>query len=787
MTDGALTDAQLQELEEGSGISRATIDAARVFGSDSPKLLAKLTRRPREAWDPEAYRPALVFPYFIPGQADPVLWNVKPAIAMPPPPDTKGGKPIKYVRTSKISPPPYFPPDLLAHPERLTDPAIPKLLTEGEKKALSAESAGFTCLSFSGVHMWGPKAKRGETKKLHPLLHKAAAAGGDFFIVYDSDAAENLDVRGAENWLAEALAHAGARVYVVRLGSLDGAKVGLDDYLVRHGDDALRAELAAARERGAIKIDPNGRWLVLLSTDDKGRRLRSVGNGVKIFAHDPRWQNTLAYDERGDRVLFLRPPPFPEYIRGTNVSFPRELIDEDATRATTWIETEHEISLGTDITRKAIDAVAHEKPIDEVRDYLEALRWDEAPRADSWLVAFLGCDDTPLVRAFGARWLISAVARALNPGCKADHVLVLEGPQGIRKSSALRQLFGAKWFTDDIPDLGSKEAALHLQGVWCVELAELDAMSRAELSATKRFLSAAFDRYRAPYGHRPKTHQRRCVFAGSTNDSTYLRDSTGNRRFWPVACGRTGPIDVEALGAARDQLWAEATARYRAGERWYLDDDGLVEAARDAQEERHLRDEWESLISSYIHSPQTGLRGYVTLHEVLADAVKLDKARWSQTEQTRVAKALVRLGWTRRQARLPDGRREWRYAPVVDLRGTVGGNGAAGSNGHGGNGSAGPADVTTSVTTGPRVVTGVVTENASDSAHVTTDTTDTSISTRTHAGARAHTHARAEGTLGVLVVTGASGDGGDSPLPWKDPDEIDPNDFVDGNGEEAPF
>ena len=202
---------------------------------------------------------------------------------------------------------------------------------------------------------------------------------------------------------------------------------------------------------------------------------------------------------------------------------------------------------------------------------------------------YLGVEDTDYSRAVGSRWLISAVARIFQPGAKADCCLILEGLQGIRKSTALRTIAG-EYFTDELADLGSKDAAMQTRGVWIIELSELDNLSHAEVARIKAFMSRATDRFRPPYGMRLVESARQCVFAGTVNHGTYLRDETGGRRFWPVVCGR---IDVEGLGEVRDQLWAEAKARYQSGCPWWLDTPDLVQLASDQQEARYEGDPWE--------------------------------------------------------------------------------------------------------------------------------------------------------------------------------------------------
>jgi len=172
-----------------------------------------------------------------------------------------------------------------------------------------------------------------------------------------------------------------------------------------------------------------------------------------------------------------------------------------------------------------------------VREYLLGLHWDGVPRIDRWLIDHLGAENNALNKAFGAKWLIGCVARVMRPGCKLDTALILEGRQGLMKSTALSTL-GSPWVTDHMPDLGSKDAMEHLQGVWIIELAELSSLSRVEAGRIKAFLSTPSDRFRPSYGRATANHPRQCGFAGSINPggSGYLPDETGNRRFWCVKC-----------------------------------------------------------------------------------------------------------------------------------------------------------------------------------------------------------------------------------------------------------
>jgi hypothetical protein len=235
---------------------------------------------------------------------------------------------------------------------------------------------------------------------------------------------------------------------------------------------------------------------------------------------------------------------------------------------------------------QAAQTAARDRPFHPLRAYLKGLRWDGVKRVDRWLTTYLGAAETEYSRAVGSRWLISAVARIFRPGSKADCCLILEGPQGIRKSTALRTLAG-EYFTDELADLGSKDAAMQTRGAWIIELSELDSLSHSDVARIKAFMSRTTDRFRPPYGMRLVESPRQCVFAGTVNHSTYLRDETGGRRFWPVTCGC---IAVETLARDRDQLWAEAKARFEAGSVWWLDTAELIQLASDQQVDRYEGD-----------------------------------------------------------------------------------------------------------------------------------------------------------------------------------------------------
>jgi len=281
-----------------------------------------------------------------------------------------------------------------------------------------------------------------------------------------------------------------------------------------------------------------------------------------------------------------------------------------------------------------------------VREYLAGLEWDGTPRLTSWLSTYLNASgDARYLSTVGKKFLVSAVARIEKPGCQVDHTLVLEGDQGIGKSSAVRLLAKRpEWFTDSMPDMSSKDAALQLHGHWFIELAELASFRRtAELEAVKAFLTRPVDHFRPPYARRTVGVPRQSVFVGTTNETLYFRDPSGNRRFWPVRCGQ---IDLKRLAEDVDQLWAEALEAYELADQWHLTAEEAALATAE-QNDRVLITELESQVAEYLESVS---RGEVAVREVLIHALHLDPDQPDFVERSarlgvQVAHAMNAAGW----------------------------------------------------------------------------------------------------------------------------------------------
>lgn len=385
----------------------------------------------------------------------------------------------------------------------------------------------------------------------------------------------------------------------------------------------------AANEPGA---EPQG-WMADLQRDGSGAPLANLANTLTALREAPELRDAFGYD------LMLHTPVLAKSLPGgTAEGLPRPVQDGDVSVVQEWLQRRGLQRLGRDTTHQAVDHRASERASHPVRDYLTALRWDGTPRLQTWLQTYLGAEPTEYARGIGPLFLLAMVARVLQPGVKSDYMLILEGPQGARKSTACNILAGA-WYSDSLPDIrGGKDVSQHLRGKWLIEIAEMSALDKAEAAALKAFITRTEERYRPSYGRNEVFEPRQCVFIGTTNKAAYLRDETGARRFWPV---KVGEIDIAALTRDRDQLFAEAVHLYRKGAKWWPDAD-LEALIRPEQDARYEADAWEEAVASYIKGlPE------VTVLDVARHGLFVETPKLGTADQRRIVAILERLRWVR--------------------------------------------------------------------------------------------------------------------------------------------
>ena len=383
-------------------------------------------------------------------------------------------------------------------------------------------------------------------------------------------------------------------------------------------------KFAAARDKEA-------EWLGACLRGNNGQPLAVLANA--LLAVRSQWPQHFAFDEMARTPVLMQP------LAGGDSFKPRPVNDDDVTVLAELLQQAGLKRMPRDNVHYAIALAARENCFHPVRVYLNSLQWDDTPRIEQFLPKYFGCEQTDYTKAVGRMFAISMVARIMQPGCKADYMLVLEGAQGILKSKACAVLAG-DWYSDNLPDITTgKEASQHLRGHWLIEVSELHSLSRAEASLLKAFVSRQVERYRPPFGRLEVHEPRQCTFIGTTNKSAYLKDPTGGRRFWPIKCGS---VKVDGLEAARDQLFAEAVHLYRTGVNWWPERDFEAQHIAPEQAARYDNDCWEDKISEYIAQ-----RDRVTVWQVAHEALFIETPRIGTADQRRIASVLEFLNWER--------------------------------------------------------------------------------------------------------------------------------------------
>lgn len=475
----------------------------------------------------------------------------------------------------------------------------------GQELSYSKEATGLSITNSSSLTWETPIEINGQTRSLRGVVanmksgdkvrceapFRASASEAAFIRLMESGMPMLHDVGTSTNYFI-----AGFMETVV-------ANQSTTETVAWHELDGVTKPSSSAIVKAAITRPPVKELLQRsdqIARDYKSNPIFNHATVMEVIRASSEWEGVLVYNEMSDDCLLMLPVPGTKTPKTT--FRPRPLGDDDFVHALSWFNRNGFPRAKKEIIVDCIEAVAKETVLSPIRHYLEKLEgkgtWDHTKRLPRLFQQYFGTvedagapdTDTEYLAAIAVKFMIAAVARMMNPGCKVDTMLVLEGAQGVGKSSAARILAGTAYFSDNLPSLNTKDASDHIRGKWIIELGELSAMQKSEIESTKAFISRQEEKFRPAYRRKEIVYKRRCVFIGTTNQDKYLRDETGNRRFWPVSVGK---INLEALTRDRDLLWAEAVHRYRAGEKWHLTA-AQRQLATKVQRDRVDVDVWQS-------------------------------------------------------------------------------------------------------------------------------------------------------------------------------------------------
>lgn len=379
------------------------------------------------------------------------------------------------------------------------------------------------------------------------------------------------------------------------------------------------------------------RWWDKCQQDKSGNPIPNLANACIVLEEDPDFAGKFTFDEMARCSLFSG----------------RKVEDAELIVIHRAIQTLGVRRVSLETVHEAVRGVSYRSPVHPLRERLEGLEWDGTLRLTDWLHTYLGAEKNDYHAAVGPMFVTAMVARIFEPGCQANYMLVLEGPQGILKSQACRALAGP-YFSDHLPPLSSDEVRLsaHLRGKWLIEVPELSAFSRADASALKSFITRQEEIFIPKYAHVEVRELRQCVFIGTTNDDQYLKDDTGGRRFWPVRCG---VISLDNLRRDRDQLFAEAVWAYHQDAKWWPDAAFEARFIKPVQDQRLWVDAWANPVRAWLDRQVANHTNgaapgklMLPLAAVAEGALGLNVSRFNQAEQRRLSAVVRGLGWTLR-------------------------------------------------------------------------------------------------------------------------------------------
>lgn len=468
---------------------------------------------------------------------------------------------------------------------------------------------------------------------------------------YASKVILNTCVDKEEGWtLADASKDGWTTTQVVQFADRDSKKYRIR---MKHSTEV------AVVETGPVEAMPAE---FVLHRDKQGKPYPTEHNAKQLIITNPDYASRIWFDQFGERLMLDR----------------KRWRKIDTLRAKTWLQMMWEMHYITEAAvHNSAELIADANPRHELKDYLGALQWDGTERLAGWLTYVYSAERTNYTEAVGRCWMVSAVARIYEPGCKADCMLVLEGGQGAKKTTSLKVL-GGDYYGEahQNPVTHRKDFLDELQGYWIIEIPEMHILAgeRHGVEKLKGMLSTPEDNYRKSYGREAEPHKRQCIFAGTTNLNEWNTDQTGGRRFWPIQCGE---IDTDYLATWRDQLWAEAVALYKAGGKWW---DIPYADAMAEQEMRRQADAWESVVSRYVtESPHLSERGrieywtprekpleFLLIDDLLQNGVGRALGSISKADQMRMSSILGGLGYRRRRPTI-NGERTYAYYPTIPV------------------------------------------------------------------------------------------------------------------------
>lgn len=612
-------------LEEwrSSGVSLKIIRANVRSIDDSYRLKILLNHKPKDKWK----HPDYLLPGWGVSGVDPTTgdtWDDGFQFKPDTPPVDDKGRPRKYIGATDTPTTPLFldTGDHKFWPGVLNTPTTPILITEGAKKAGAALTAGFACISIPGVST-GQKRER-----LKPELEGFACLGRNVYLAFDRDIVEKPAVAKALETLGRLLSAKGCVVHLLEWGN---ETKGLDDWLVTQDDPTAAIQAAIDKARTLREWQESTE-----DTPPEDCGLRKLFTKVSgLLANQIRWNELL-------HILELNNQPLEQEMLRLHLA----------------------LAFNLDVNRRDAEMIclhlAKRNSFHPIRDYLSEAHQQHGGEFDLNTVApiCLGSDD-PIHIAYIRKFLISCVARVMRPGCKVDSVLILQGGQGVGKSSFFRLLCpDPQWFDDSFGAQSDKDERLKLHESWICEWGELESVfRRKDLSALKSFITCQTDKIRPPYAHKAESFHRPSVLVGSTNQLEFLADSTGNRRFHVLPVPRE--VDLEWLVTWRDRIWASAYDAFLSGEKWELPQE-MREGSASQAEEFEFSDSWDTAIAAWMHRqaidgmPVEGQ--LLTVGEILEKAIGLPPDRQTRPDQMRVADSLKRLGFERSAPKTrPDG------------------------------------------------------------------------------------------------------------------------------------